>query len=464
MKKEIIDFQKVQYRTRHLPKISMRITGQNVAYKSDAKDDDDDDDDDDPEEEREKLLKVIEKRTRKLLAGRAAKEDVDNIAKQLTFLSKGKNEKGEEIDSPFPIETLREMADPKSGAMAKLVEMGLKVQKLENDIQKAPKDISIRSQCEAFLKKNEAIIKAKKYSELPEFEVRVAASPMLPSTVMPGGTTYINRFEVQPGINELLRAEPTFWDTIRKGTTGSETYIWVNKRTTDGAAGFIGPGVYKPAVSFTVNTEISNAKKIAVNEKMATELFEDIDGFTSWVTTELYYQLMIAVNTALQGNTARTSTVPAGIQTLSVAYNPLTGVATTNPNFWDAIKAGVTQLRVTRFRGQIFAYVNPVDLANGVMTKANVQGQLFVPPVTGATIIEDLNMALGYVQFIAVDYYKILIYKAFRMEWGLEMDDLTKNLRTVIAEMRLHEFHSQNHDGFAIYDSLANIQAAITAV
>ena len=383
---------------------------------------------------------------------------------QLKFLKT--DDKGE---GGFPIEALREMADKEKGAMAVLVKQGLEMERLAKIVGKIPTDMSIRSQCQAFLDKNKDAIKKirnKENASLEPFELDLraaATSPMLPSTVMPGGTAYINRFEIQPGINELLRPEPTFWDFIKKGQTNAETYIWLNKRPTDGAAGFIGPGVYKPAISFTVNTEQSNAKKVAVNEKMATELLEDIDGFQSWVENELRYQLMQKVNDILQGSGAGSSTEPEGLQHMSTAYDPLTGVSTTNPNFWDCIKACVTMLRVKRFRGQVVAFVNPVDLANGVMTKANVQGQLFIPPITGATIVEDLNIPLGYVQVFAVDYYKLLIYKSFRMAWGWENDDFTKNLVTVLAEMRIHQFNSQNYDGFAIYDSLVNIENGITA-
>lgn len=409
--------------------------------------------------EQEELLGKIKTQTEGLLATRATKEELAAISARIP-----------ENFGTLPLEALRSLADEKTGAMVMLTNQGIEIQRLKTEMAKAPKDMSIRSQIEAWFAENKPTLdnfkKRENKGDLTPLDIKLdtraaAASPMLPSTVMPGGSAYITRFEVQPGFNDLLRPEPTFWDFIKKGSTNAETYIWRNKRPTDGAAGWIGPGEYKPAISFTINKEASYAKKIAVNEKVATELFDDIDGFTTFVTDELYYQLMQKTNDILQGAGAGDSETPEGIQHMSVAYNPLTGVKTTNANFWDAIKAMVTQLRVTRFRGQIVAFVNPVDLANGVMTKAQNQGQLFIPPVTGCMIVEDLNMTLGSALVFATDYYKLLIYKAFRMEWGLENDDLTKNLRTVIGEMRLHQFHSQNYDGFAVYDTLANVIAAI---
>lgn len=419
-----------------------------------------DDDDDDGSEEK-LLIQRIKKSVSKELATRASAEEVAEIVKQLEFL------KPKDGSGGFPIEALRTMADPTNGVMVMLANQGLEIQNLKTSMNSLPKDMSVRAQVAAYREKNKQVIddiKNGTQRNLPPFELdlRVAAYPMTAASVMPSGSTYISRQEVRPGIINDLRAEPTFWDFIKKGTTNAETYVWVNKLPTEGAAGFIGPGVFKPSISFSFEAEISNAKKVADSAKMPTELLEDIDGFASWVEDELRYMVMQKVNDTLMTGVA-SSTVPAGVQTLSVAYDPLTGVETTDPNNWDAVKAAVTQLRVSRFKGPIVTFMNPVDLANAVMTKAVGQGQLFIPPATGSTIVEDLNIPLGFIQVVAMDYYKILIYRGFRIAWGWENDDFTKNLVTAIGEMRLHQFHSANHDGFAIYDELSTIRTAITA-
>lgn len=408
----------------------------------------------------EQLFEAIDKRMTNLLANRATKEELHAIRTELRTEFAGVN-----------IEALREMADDKTGVMSILANQGLEIKRIKEAQTRAPKIITIRSQCEDFLnnKENIAAIRAGKKVDF-NINFRAAAdSPMTPSTVMPGGTNFITRYEVQPGINELLRPEPTFWTTIIKGTTNAETYVWLNKKPTSGAAGWIGPGEYKPAISFTVDTENSHAKKIAVNEKMAMELLDDIDGFENWVTTELKYQLDQKTNDVLQGNGAADSKTPEGLQHMSLAYNAATGIKTTNTTFWDCLAAMVGMLRVTRFRGPILMFVNPVDYINGLITKAQSQGQLFIPPPIGATVVEDLNMPLGYVQAVATDYYKLLIYRDFTIKWGLENDDLTKNLSTVIGERRVHQFFSENYNdrttmSFALYDSIETIKTAITAV
>lgn len=324
------------------------------------------------------------------------------------------------------------------------------------------KEESLKGSIKEWINENKtalANIKAGQKADLTALVVKVA-SPMTPANTY-NGSAYLPQPEFAAGATEIVRVQPTFWDYIRKGATSAAAYVWVNKKNPLGAAGFIGPGVAKPGISFEIATEISNAKKVAVSEKCATELLQDIEGMASWIEQEIAYQLKQKVNTTLMTGVA-SSTVPAGIQTISVAYS-LTTVETTNPNHWDAIRACVAQLRSGNLMGPVTAFMNPIDYANMVLTKAQSQGQLFVPAETGATIVEDNNVPVGYVQVALLDYYKVLIYKDFALSFGWENDDFTKNLVTTLGEMRIHQFFSENHTGAFIYDTFANIEAAITA-
>jgi HK97 family phage major capsid protein len=233
----------------------------------------------------------------------------------------------------------------------------------------------------------------------------------------------------------------------------------VNKKNPLGAAAFIGPGIAKPGVSFELATETSVAKKVAVSEKIATELLDDIPGMASYIRMELAYQLRAKINTTLMTGVS-SATVPAGLQTLSVAYT-LTTVQTQAPGNWDCIVAAVAQLRSGNLMGPVTAFINPIDYANMKLWKAQTQGQLFNMIDSGATIIEDNNIPVGFLQVAILPYYVIKIYQDFQVAFGWEDQDFTKNLVTTIAEMRLHQYSSENYAGFAIYDTFANIQAAI---
>lgn len=324
------------------------------------------------------------------------------------------------------------------------------------------KPMTIKEQLKVWIEANKTALQAIKSGTKAEptpFIVKLN-SPMTPSNTY-NSSAYLPIPEFQSGATEIVRVKPTFWDYIRKGTTSSAAYVWVNKKNPEGAAAFIGPGVAKPGVSFEIATEISTAKKVAASEKCATELLDDIDGMASWIEQEIAYQLKYKVNTTLMTSTA-SSTVPAGIQTISVPYS-LVGVETINPNNWDAIRAVTAQLTSGNLVGAVTVFVNPIDKANMDLTKAQSQGQLFIPADPGALIVEDNNVPVGYFQAAILDYYKVLIYKGFSITWGWENDDFTKNLMTAIGELRLHQFFSENHTGAFVYDSFDNVKTAITA-
>ena len=325
------------------------------------------------------------------------------------------------------------------------------------------KPVTMKGQIKAWMEENKnaiASIKAGQKAELTPMTLKVA-SPMTPANTY-NSSSFLPVPEIATGATEIVRVAPTFWDYLTKGRTSSATYVWVNKKNPLGAAGFIGPGVAKPGVSFEIATETSNAKKIAVSEKVAIELLQDIDGMESWINQELAYQLKAKMNTTLMTGTS-SSTVPAGIQTISTTYS-LTTVKTANPNNYDAVRACVAQLRSGNLQGVVTTFMNPIDYANMVLTKATSQGQVFVPAETGSLIVEDNNIAVGYIQVALLDYYKVLIYKDFQVMVGWENDDFTKNLVTTIAEMRVHQFFSENHTGAFIYDTLSNIKTAITQI
>lgn len=438
---------------------SSRHGGENVSYLTDAAD----------EAEVEALMKKIEAGVAKQLAGRATKEDVKNISDQLLFLTRGKNEKGEEVDSPFPIETLRAMADEKTGVMAKLVKQGEELQRLRNEVTRSVEKLDVRSQVEKWAADNKEAIQAIRSgnkAELKPLDIRVA-SPMGVSTVNAGASTYIGRVEGESTPTEIVRAEPMFWDFLTKGRTNAPTYYWVNKTNPLGAAAFIAPGVAKPGISLELESETSNAKKIADSAKAQTELLEDIDGMTTFIEQELRYQVMIKVNEKLMSGTA-SSTSPAGIQSLSTAYT-LTSVKTVNPNIFDCLRAVVAQLRSGWLKGEITIFINSVDAANMDLSKASDSGVYNIPPFTtadgkriaGARVVEDNNVPAGYVQAGFLRFYRVLIYKDFYVTWGWENDDLTKNLVTVVGEMRLHQFFNTQYTGAFLYDSFENIKTAI---
>jgi HK97 family phage major capsid protein len=426
-----------------------------ASFKADAPGDDADD------EEKKKLLLEVRNAAKEELKGSKMFTEFENMQKDWAKL---------------PLEAVRALCDKETGVLARFSRLDAKILELETAAKgSSDRPLSLRGQIEKYCTDNKDIITSirnKQKKELPPFEfnmdlfARAVASPMLPSNTYLN-TTYLPPITWDWTVNEPLRPTPTFWDYIPKGNTDSPAFGWVNKKNIQGAAGFVAPGQLKPNISFQLDVQISTYRKIAVTDKVAQELLWDIPQFESMVRNELRYQILIKVNTALMSGTGST-TDPTGIQKLSVAYT-LTGIKTNHPNYFDALRAVVAQMRSGYLTGDITIFINPIDAANMDMTKATTSGVYMLPSfvtnggkiIAGATIVEDYSIPVGHFQAAFLAYYKILIYKPLIVTFGWENDDFTKNLITYLAEMALHQMFNTQYTGAFVYDTYANVLAAI---
>lgn len=330
---------------------------------------------------------------------------------------------------------------------------------------------SVRSQVYSWFKKNKDsindFVRTGDLRSLPRLELRVVDNPMTTATVNSGSSAFLpNAGGLQGSIIDLVRTQPTFWGLLPKGRTSLNPYVWAYKYNKEGNADFIGEGVLKPIASFEIRTETSVAKKVAERMRVSRELLKDMVGFATMVENELRYEVLKHANDmSLTGTSS--STDPAGVTTIASAFT-LTGLEVTEPNNYDAIRAAVAQLASLNFTSNIVAFVNPVDAAQMDMEKGT-DGHYALPPfytaggqqVSGVRIISDNNIAKGNLLIGSMDTYKILMVEDFFIEWGLDSDDFSKNLITVIGEMRFHQYFPTNLTGSWIYDAFTDIKTAI---
>lgn len=411
------------------------------------------------------LLESLEKRF-KALPDAISKED---IGKEVRSALKGfvKEDGSLAVD----IQKLTDMlGDDEKGIRSILKTQGEAIAAIQNKGEQDIKQMNVRSQVKAWMESNKSALEALKEgkrAELPQLQIRAAAT-MLESTNL-GGSAYLPRPGVQPGVIDLVRTQPTFWDRLTKGRTNLNPYIWVNKTNKQGNAQFIGEGVLKPLASFELATESSVPKKVAERMKASTELLYDVDGMTSLIEDELRFEVMVAANAAVLTGTA-SSTNPKGVTKYASLFTLTTLDPVPTPNNADAIRAAIAQLQSLNFGQNLTAFVNPIDAANMDLAKGS-EGIYVLPPFTsadgrviaGVPVVIDNNIAVGYLLIGDMTKYKVLMYQDFFVQWGWENDDFSKNLVTVIGEMRFHQFVSANHAGAFIYDTFANIKTALTA-
>lgn len=317
-------------------------------------------------------------------------------------------------------------------------------------------------------KNKESIEGAKKGQavKLPGIDISKAAITMTEAASM-SSSAYLPNPQILPGVIDLVRVQPTFWNRLPKPSTKANPLIWVNKYNKQGNATFIGEGVLKNLASFELQTESSNPKKVAERMKVSTEMLSDIDYLAGLITGELMYEVETAANTAVLTGVL-SSTSPKGVTLYASAYT-LVGInGIIAPNNSDAIRAAIAQLRSTNFNGPLTAFINPIDAAVMDLKKTTL-GAYALPPFTtvdgrniaATPVIEDNNIAAGYLLIGDMSKYHVQMFQEYFVAWGWENDDFTKNLVTVIGEMRFHQWVSGNETGAFVYDTFANIKTAI---
>lgn len=346
------------------------------------------------------------------------------------------------------------------------------VETRQEEVKKVP---SIEQQIKNWQEENRSALEGVKnrdmrqLQQLAPLELRLPDDPMTIGTVNSGSSGFLPNAGRLGGVVDMVRTQPTFWNRLRKGSTNLNPLYWVNKSNKQGAADFIGEGVLKPIASIDLTVETSTAKKVAERMRVSMELLNDVPGFRSLIIDELGYEIEKHANDASLTATS-SSTDIAGVTTLASAFSLTTIEAGSAPTYMDAIRAAVAQLQSLNFTDNLTAFVNPIDAANMDLSKSADDGHYLLPPfvsqngmvVAGVPVIVDNNIAVGKLLIGDMTKYQIIMLEGLSIRWGLDMDDFSKNLITVIGEMRFHQVFSTNHTGAFIYDDFSDIVAAIT--
>lgn len=419
----------------------------NAAYKSDGEEGSD---------ERSQLLKDIQKKVGDEIEKRGfvPKSEVETlISKQFEGMDLEALRKYKK-DSEENAETIRSMAE--------------KLEKMEKRAQgvteKAP---SIAQQIRSQLEKRKQEWEDFRTRKITSFPLELRAPATMLISTHTGSSAYIPEPEIVPGLVDLPRNKPFMMAISNVTPTSKARIVWAEKRNAEGNAEFIGEGELKPLVDFEIATFSSEAKKAADAIKVSTEMLDDIDFMAGEIEKELQYLVEIQASTGLLSGDGLGDNLK-GLDAFAGGF-VLTSIDVQDPNNADAIRAAIAQIRSLNFNANL-AVINPVDAANMELEKGT-DGHYLIPPfksadgttISGVRVIEDNGIPVGSVLVGDMTRFRVRIYKPFTASYGWENDDFRKNLVTIIGEMRLHSYVPGNEVGAFVYDTFANIKAAITA-
>lgn len=279
-------------------------------------------------------------------------------------------------------------------------------------------------------------------------DVKAATSITLGSYAGTALTTEIDRSIVGPQTNM-----PFFRDIVNVAPIRGNKVTWINKSAVSNGAGMTAEGAAKTQISWTYSEDSADVKKITAYVKVSKEALDDLDFLRSEINTDLRQEIELKLDEQI----AEGSGVGQNLKGI-LTYAPTFAVAGTSlaaavdgANRLDALRSSVALIRKAKFRANYIA-INPVDAALMDMEKGDDNHYILPPFVTadgtrvaGTTVIESFSIDEG--SFLVGDFTKsnLRIREEININLGYENDDFTKNMVTILAEMRAVHYIKLHH-------------------
>ena len=246
-----------------------------------------------------------------------------------------------------------------------------------------------------------------------------------------------------PGVEMIPSRRLRLLDVISMGNTTSNVVSWVDQQNQEGAAGGTAEGAAKNQIDFDLVVTSESVKKRTAYIKVSTEMLDDISYMETLIRTELIKELMKDVeNQVLQGNNTGQN-----LNSISEMSTPWAAGAFVDtvvaPNVVDVLTTANNQIKLAEHDGANAYLLNPSDVTAMRLVKATdnqyidrlqeANGQM---SLDGVPVIE--TTLVNQDEFFAGEFnLDLLIAKeSIGIDIGLDGNDFTKNMRTVIAEWR----------------------------
>lgn len=294
-----------------------------------------------------------------------------------------------------------------------------------------------------------------------------AAGTMLISGNYSGGTVGLSSWD--SSFARVQRRQPFLRELVTVRPVSSSYVAWAEQANPDGGAGQTAEGAAKTQADFDIVEANKKVEKITAYIKVSKEALDDIAFLNSEINTELRELINLKFDADILSGTG-TSPALKGIltytSTISVAGSPL-AAGVDNANNFDVIRAAAWKIASNNFQAN-YALINPVDAAMMDLAKGT-DGHYILPPfstadgkqIAGLKVIENNGVTAG--DFLVGDFSKsnLGIREDLTISIGYENDDFTKNLVTILAEVRAVHYIKSQHAAAFTKGTFATVRAAL---
>jgi len=315
---------------------------------------------------------------------------------------------------------------------------------------------------------HEHFTKAKEGRHEFKFDVKVAGDMTLAGNVSGGTMPQPQRLE---GVNDIAERVAVTYGLIPKLNTDRNAIEWVYEANQDGTIDGTDEGAAKDQIDndFVV-TSVSLVKRAAYF-KVSTEMLDDVSFMAGWLRNKLVVRLFLDVdNQVLNGNGAAPNL--NGVINQATAWAAGTFANTVdNANDVDSLVVGINQIKIANQGiGNLTVQMHPSDVTALKLEKLSTTDKRYVDrlmivagelSVDGTPIIENVNITAG--DFLIGDYSKATIVQkgTISVEVGLDGNDFTQNMRTILAEWRGQCFIQNNDTTAFVTGTFATTNAAL---
>jgi HK97 family phage major capsid protein len=276
-----------------------------------------------------------------------------------------------------------------------------------------------------------------------EFSLKAPAD-MTFGNVSGGNIPVEDRLE---GFNIIPSRRVRLLDVMSQRSTTSNVVSWVSQANKDGSAGQTAEGAEKNQIDYDIVVSNEAVKKTTAFIKVSTEMLDDIEWMQSEIENELMREVLKAVeSTAYSGDGLGQN--HRGIRTVASAFAAGTFAGTIdNANDVDVLTVAMNQIEIAQENEGLptAIFMHPSDVTSLLVTKVSATDKRYVDRLIqvgsnlildGVPIIKSTLITQGQYLVGAFDLALLVTRQAMRFDIGLDADDFTKNLRTILGEWR----------------------------
>lgn len=275
------------------------------------------------------------------------------------------------------------------------------------------------------------------------------------------------------GLSRTTRRKPFIIGLTNFGRTDKMYVQWAEMANNDpGTAGMTAEGAAKTQEDFDVNEKSAKVEKVTAYTKVSMEMLDDASFMEAEIRNNLIELIALKADAQVLAGNGTTPNLN-GIITQSTTYaaGAFTGLFGTAANNFDVLRTAINQVEIAEYLPSAIV-LHPTDATFMELAKATtneyLQPSLFVvnngvTTFAGIPVIKNTGITAG--TFLLGDFNQanVRMRKDATISIGHENDDFTKNLITILAEMRLVCYIPSNRTTSFVTGSFATAKTALNA-